>query len=73
MAKITNELIYEVLKKIQNDVADLKKGQRDLKDGQISLQEGLHSIRGDIIRQERAIASLELDVERIKTRLDIAD
>ena len=29
MAEITNELMYEVLKHIQEDVGDLKEGQRE--------------------------------------------
>ena len=36
-------------------------------------RDDIHGVRGDIRRQERAIASLEHDVERIKHRLDLVD
>jgi hypothetical protein len=40
--------------------------RRDLKQGQIA-------IRSDILRQERAIASVETDIDRIKASLDLSD
>lgn len=69
----TNDLMLDILKELQKGQADLKVGQRELKDGQISLRDEVHALRGDILRQERAIASLEIDVERIKHRLDLVD
>ncbi len=73
MTRITNELIYEVLRKLQSDVAEMKGDVRELKEGQIGLRSQLHSIQGDSLRQERTVAGLQLDIERIKTRLDLAD
>jgi len=32
-----------------------------------------HATRGDILRQEKAIAALEVDIDRIKVRLDLSD
>ena len=46
MTTITNELMYEVLKKIQEDVAAVKSEMADLKHGQIRLREDVHHFAG---------------------------
>ncbi|HOO82191.1 MAG TPA: hypothetical protein PK513_06790 [Alphaproteobacteria bacterium] len=33
MAQITNELLYEVLKKLQSDIAELKPMRHEMRDG----------------------------------------
>ena len=73
MADASNELMLEILKKIQSDISDVKKGQFDLKEAILGTRDDIHGVRGDIRRQERAIASLEHDMERIKIRLDLVD
>jgi hypothetical protein len=73
MTRITNELMYEVLKSIQADIAVMKGDIRELKEGQISLRTQIHSMHGDALRQERTIAGLHLDMDRIKARLDLTD
>jgi len=73
MSKVTNELLLEVLKRIQQDNADVKRMIKDVKSNVISVREDVHSLRSDILRQEKALATVEVDVDRIKTRLDIVD
>ncbi|MEW8072604.1 MAG: hypothetical protein AB2826_19480 [Candidatus Thiodiazotropha sp.] len=73
MTRITNELIYEVLKNVQADISELKSVVVELKEGQIGLRGQLHAIQGDALRQERTVAVLQLDIDRIKNRLDLAD
>jgi hypothetical protein len=46
---------------------------REMKDGMISLRDDIHALRGDARRQERAIASVESDIDRIKERLTLSD
>ncbi len=70
---VTSELIYEVLKDIRNDVSHMKEDIRDLKEGQIAIREDLQSLRRDGLRQERAIAAVQLDIERINKRLGLKD
>ncbi|MCP9237917.1 hypothetical protein [Lewinella sp. JB7] len=70
---VTNELMYKVLKKIQGDLSDVKDDIKDIKEGQISIRNQLHAMQGDTLRQERTIASLQHDVDRIKTRFDLTD
>lgn len=73
MPTVTNELLLEVLKRIQQDNVDLKRMVKDVKDNVISVREDVHSLRSDILRQEKALATVEVDVDRIKNRLDIID
>lgn len=68
---VTNELIYETLKKVQDGVADLK---RDLREVKLDLN-GLRGMVGDLIktdsRRDTSYISLESRVERIEARLDL--
>lgn len=73
MTKVTNDLLYEILKRVQADLAELKNGQRDLKEGQIAIRDDIHAARGAILRHERALATMEADIDRIKFRLDLSD
>ena len=66
-------LILDHLRAIRGDIAEMKGEIHDLKDGQTSIREQLHAIQGDGLRQERAIAALQLEVGRIKNRLSLVD
>jgi septal ring factor EnvC (AmiA/AmiB activator) len=61
-----HELIFDHLRAIRADLADVKLDIRDLKQSMLAL-------RTDMLRQERAIASVENDIDRIKVRLDLSD
>ncbi len=71
--KATNELMLEILKTLQADSKATRGDIRDMRDSMISMREEMHGLRGDLLRQERAIASLENDIDRIKVRLDLVD
>ncbi len=71
--KITNELIYEVLKKIQADVADIKKNVRDHDEQFKSIRHMLVAMQSDDLRSEATIAGVRSDVDRIKRRLELSD
>ncbi len=73
MDTITNELLLEVLKKLQQDNVEIKRSLKDVKENIISVRDDIHSLRSDILRQEKALATLEIDVDRINARLDIVD
>jgi len=59
MAEVTNEFIYELLKKMQNDISSLKFET-------IGTRSELSSVRG-------TIAAMQMDVHPIYTRLDRVD
>lgn len=66
-------LMLEHLKAIRADMTWIKAELQDLKEGQISFREQLHALHGDLLRQERSIAALQLDVGRVKARLTLVD
>lgn len=80
----TSELMYEILKKIQDDVAYIK-ARADSHDQQFiglreqlhnqhrSLQTQIHDLQGDALRLEKGQAAMLRDLDRIKRRLELAD
>ena len=72
-APITNELMYEVLKKIQADVAVVKADLSDVKSMQLRMREDFNRFEGDLFRFERVEAGTQLRLDRIETRLNLTD
>lgn len=70
---VTNELIYEILKQIQTDIADLKKANTRHDEQFTAIRHMLVAMQGDDLRQEAMLAALRLDVDTIKRRLDLID
>ena len=73
MTEVTNELMYEVLKVIQQDVFSLKNGVSELKlelnavrGHMISMQQDIHNIYGVLARHD-------VRLERIERRLELSD
>ncbi len=73
MANITNELIYEILKNLQQGQADLKAGQQEMK-------AELHGVRGhmlafqtDIHNLYSSVSGLDARLERVERRLNLRD
>ena len=73
MADVTNELIYEVLKRVQEQVSQLQDGQR-------GIREELSAMRGHFLSMQRDIHNIyeRLDdhtrrLERIERRLELAE
>ena len=71
--KEPDNLVLEILRRIQGDLSILKDGQGDLKSELIGIRKQLHAMQGDSLRQEQTIAGLRLEVDRINTRLDLSD
>lgn len=70
---VTNELIYEVLKHIQDRLERHERILKDLQAGQIRLREELNALRGDDIRREVLQAQMDHRLERIEKRLNLSD
>ena len=71
MAEVTNELIYEILKRIQDQLAALAEGQRAIRDE-------LQALGGHQLAMQRDISNIynRLDVfdarlERVERRLEL--
>lgn len=73
MAEVTNELLYEVLKKLQADMAEVKTTLGDHGRQLIRIREDINVLRGDDLRRESMQAHMDHRLERIEQRLQLAD
>lgn len=73
MTDETQNLVLEILKRIQADLSEMKDDMRDFKDGQIRVRNEINDLRGDILRLERSNAGIEARISRIERRLDLVD
>jgi len=73
MTENIENLILEHLRAIRTDIASLKDGQKELKAEILSVKKYLHNVQGDALRREQTIASIQVDIDRIKMRLDLSD
>lgn len=71
--KVTNELLYEVLKDMQKRHDKHDRNFQDVQDTLMRVREDINNLRGDFLRLERWHAELETRVDRIETRLDLSD
>lgn len=70
---IDNQLIFEVLKKIQADVSVIKADLADVKAMQLRMREDFNRFEGDLLRFERIEAGTQLRLDRIEIRLNLTD
>jgi hypothetical protein len=73
MAEPTNELMLEILKEIQKDVAQIKATQADHTRQFIRVREDINNLRGDDLRRETIQAQMDTRLARIETRLNLHD
>jgi hypothetical protein len=68
-----HDIVLEFLRRFDQRQARFEDLLRELRSSQIATRDEIHATRGDILRQEKAIAALEVDIDRIKVRLDLSD
>ncbi len=73
IAEVTNDLMYELLKKIQSDVATLKDGQRDTRQDILNLRNYMHAMYGDINGLHADLAHIGQRLDRIEDRLELRE
>jgi hypothetical protein len=73
MAEVTSELLYEVLKQVQSDIASLKEGQREtnlalnaIRTHMVAMQQDTQNIYMTLMRHEARL-------DRIERRLELSD
>jgi hypothetical protein len=66
-------LIYEVLKKLQTDMSDLKRTLADHSRQFIGLRQAINDLRGNDLRREQMQAQMDVRLERIEARLSLND
>ena len=70
---ITNELIYEVLKRIQSDVAHIRDRVDDHDQQFILLRREVHNLRGDGLDLAGGQVAIRDEISRLKNRFEFAD
>ena len=73
MAEVSNELIYDLLKRVQNQLGNLNDGQRDLREELRALRGHSLAMQTDVSNIYHILNSLEQRTERIERRLDLRD
>jgi predicted nucleic acid-binding Zn-ribbon protein len=73
MAEVTNELIYEVLKQMQDHLTTLDTGMAELRQEMNAMRLHMIAIQTDTSNIYARLGHLETRTERIERRLDIAD
>ena len=73
MAEVTNELIYEILKKIQEQIAHFQEGQRVIRDELTALRGHQLAMQKDIYNIHERLDVMERKIDRIEHRLELRD
>jgi hypothetical protein len=73
MVEVTQDLIYEVLRKMQVDVAHLKDGVRDLRQDNIRIRADIHTMQGDINALRATDVQIMDRLDRIENRLELRE
>ncbi|MEH6575677.1 MAG: hypothetical protein V7731_01245 [Amphritea sp.] len=73
MTEDTENIVLELLRAIRSDIQHIKSDLSELKASDISIRKQLHSIQGDFLRQEQGIASIRVDIDKIKSRLNLVE
>lgn len=77
---VTNELMFEILKQLQKDMADVKSTLVDhtrqfirVREDINSVREDINGLRGDDLRRETVQANMDARLQRIEARLSLSD
>ena len=73
MADVTSELLYELMKRVHTEVADVKQGQRELKAEMNAMRGAMVSLHQDIHNLHSVLARHELRLDRIENRLELRE
>jgi phage shock protein A len=73
MAEITNELMYELMKRMHGEMANLLDGQNDLRQDFISLRNHMHVMQGDVNNLRTTMAQVLIRLDRIENRLELRE
>jgi hypothetical protein len=73
MSQISNELLYDVLKKVQSDLTAVKQTLADHTHHLLRLREDVNNLRVDDLRRENLQAQMDVRLERIEARLNLSD
>ena len=73
LGEVTNELMYETLKKMQADLSSVKVTVGELKSEMASFRGYLHIMSGDINNIHSKLARHDVQLDRIENRLELRE
>ncbi|MCC6889114.1 MAG: hypothetical protein IT536_11330 [Hyphomicrobiales bacterium] len=73
MAEITNELMYEVLKQVQQDTVALREGQRETRESLVAIRTHMVALQQDVSNIYTILVRHEQRLDRIERRLELAE
>jgi len=73
MAEVTSELMYEILKQLQQDNVALKDGQREIKESLVAIRTHMVALQQDVSNIYATLGRYENRLDRIERRLEIAE
>jgi septal ring factor EnvC (AmiA/AmiB activator) len=71
LVEVTNELIYDILKKVQEQLGRLEAGQRGIQEELRAIREHQLGMQRDISNIYDSLARLEVRVDHIERRLEL--
>ncbi|WP_137131244.1 hypothetical protein [Rhizobium sp. FY34] len=73
MAEISSELMYELLKRVHAETADVKLGQREIRAEMNAMRGAMVSLHQDINNIHTTLARHDIRLERIENRLELRE
>ncbi|MGO4436195.1 hypothetical protein [Rhizobium sp. RAF56] len=73
MTDLSQDLMFEILRKIQADISSLKEGQRDIRHDINGLRNHMHVLQGDINSLQSSTTQILDRVDRIDNRLELRE
>ncbi|MDP9591149.1 UNVERIFIED_ORG: DNA anti-recombination protein RmuC [Shinella zoogloeoides] len=73
MTDISQELMFELVKRIQSDLTTFKDGQRDMRQDIVSLRNHMHVMQGDVNNLHSSMAQVLTRLDRIENRLELRE
>ena len=73
MTDQSQELMFEILRRIQADLSSVKEGQRDMRQEMISLRNYMHVMQGDINSLHSTNTQILDRLDRIENRLELRE
>ena len=73
MAEITNELMYELMKRMHGEMANLRDGQNDLRQDFISLRNHIHVMQGDVNNLQTTMPQVLIRLDGIENGVELRD
>ncbi|MBO3760622.1 hypothetical protein J5J10_06460 [Ciceribacter sp. L1K23] len=73
MADQTQELMFEILRKLQADISTIKDGQRETRQDINSLRNYMHVMQGDLNNMHGTMSQVLDRLDRIENRLELRE